>query len=180
MNMFIDICFPSENEDAFVNTAKRIMTDGLCFVYETLPKDRKNYSIKTYTGIIAETPKKSGDIIFSNVINKNKRMHFYYDHIPKFNHVLIKNLVMHDKLVGISFNFILRLLKDPEKLENLVLFIRLCRKYKAKLFLASFAKTPFELRNKNMIQSLSHFLGMDTKTQKQALEQLYLFFKPPL
>ena len=32
--MFIDVCFPNKNEKDFVNTAKKLNTGGLIFVYD--------------------------------------------------------------------------------------------------------------------------------------------------
>ena len=175
--MFVDICFPNENEPDFIETGKKINIKSLCFIYEKLPKVSISYSMRTFSGILLGKPSK-GDIILTNrfdTISKNKKVHYYYEGISRINQVLIKKLVMQEKLVGVSFNYLLRCLKKPEKLEDLRLFIKLCRKYHARIFVASFARTPYELRSKLQIMSILHFLGMDTKTQKEAVEQLHRF-----
>lgn len=181
--MFVDICFPKENEADFIKTARKINTESLCFVYDK-PSNKANTSqMKIFTGLLSDMPfKKTSDtnIILSNnfeSISKNRKVHVYYEiNQPRINQVLIKKLVMEDKLIGISFNYVLKCLKDPVSFGNLCFFVKLCRKYKAKIFAASFARSPFELRSKLHLLSVLHFLGMGTKTQKEALEQLYVFF----
>ena len=48
--------------------------------------------------------------------------------------------------------------------------VSLCRKYEVKMKLASFAKSPYQMRAKKEIESFGYFLGMHHDEIKKALE----------
>ena len=90
------------------------------------------------------------------------------------NQVLCKLAHQHDMSIGFSFSEIL----SCEKEARAILFgrmmqnVRLCRKYKVKMVIGSFAKNEFELRNRDALLSFGVFLGMKPEEAKKALERL--------
>lgn len=77
----------------------------------------------------------------------------------------------HQKKVAIAFSFydMLNSRNKVEHISKVIQNIRLCRKYKVQMVLASFAKNKYEMRNAYDLYSLALSLGMTAKEAKSAL-----------
>jgi len=159
--MFIDVCYPNNNEEEYIELAKKLSTDALFFIYEKNIKSISKPTFKIYSGL-------RGDFPYACFLY-NKRTYFILDGDKRINHVLIKELK--PCWVGISFNKLINK-QMTKSIENISLAIRLCKKYKVNLFIASFAKTPHELRSKKELLSLAECAGMDKNNIVKALELL--------
>jgi len=182
--MYVDVCFPDNNEKDFVEMAKRIGIGGLLFLYDDLPKEKiKTEKIKIWYGIYCKNPnKKSKSLLFTDTLKrnipKNENLVYFYTpeeekkksfHFPtRKNHVLIKELKEKNKLFGFSFVSI----KDTKNFEKIEFFINLCKKYDINSFLASFARQPYFLRNEIHMRALGKAIGMMPKTTKTSLHLL--------
>ena len=190
--MFIDICFPKNNEEAFIDTAKKLSTDGLCFIYDNVKDIRRitDKDIRTYSGLVVKDVSGSkaeaaGIILCSDMrnISKNEKIHYFFlpekkgkksFHFPvRVTQVTFKELRDKNKMLGISFNSVLR---NPLLLEKTAFAMMLCRKYKVKMFIASFARDPYELRGKYELMSLAGLLEKDTKNISGAVHTLSSHF----
>lgn len=182
--MFVDVCFPNNNEKTFIEIAKKLNTRAICFVYEKLPKEKiQDKEIKIYYGSVLED--KNAYIFLSEIprnISKNPKQHYYcgpfienpYFHAPvtSINQVIAKELKNKEKLVGISFNSLLK----TKQLEKTRFIVELFEKYNVDLFIASFATSPYELRNMLELKAFSGLLKMNTKAIKNSLNSLSHFF----
>ena len=194
--MFIDICYPKKNERKFIEIAKKLNTKALCFVY----REEKNVSkvdsdIQLYHALeIKNTNKlkklKDIDFFVSSKISRNipnkKKIVYYYSpgtktksfHYPiDKSHVLFKELKEKDILVGLSFNEILKCTKFPAIIEKTAFFLKLCEKYKVKVFIGSFADTPYELRSRKDLEAVLDVLKLTNKSIKKATHNLHSFLE---
>ena len=187
--MFIDVCFPRNNEKRFIEIGEKIGTKGLVFLYDNkskIPKI-KNSKIKTWQFCLNNNQDYSGkEIIFRNNlenISKKKNIIYFYEgfkkiiknfHSPTKNitQVKIKTLKEQEKLFGISFNYILTC--SAEELEIMSFILRLCMKYNLTLFLASFAKNPLALRSEQELKSVLNELKIKNKN---VLHNLFFHLK---
>lgn len=85
------------------------------------------------------------------------------------NHVLCA--LARDNNVAIGFNFsdVLNAENLAEVLGRMMQNVRLCRKYKVRMVLASFAKNPWEMRYARDLMAFGQVLGMTPKEAKKAL-----------
>ena len=197
--MFIDVCFPNKNEKDFVNTAKKLNTGGLIFVYDDTNSFQKNFiestEIKTYSGLLlSEKNRKKDpfDLCFSNTFSLGKNAHkktvYFHEtdnekhsfHAPlkSINQVIIKDIKKNNAMVALSFHQLLRCKKNPGIFEELTFVVKLCEKYNVKMCIASFARLPTELRSKIDLISVLRFLGMNTKNVKKSFSSLHNFLTP--
>ncbi len=87
------------------------------------------------------------------------------------NQVLCKLANKNKVIVGINFN---NFLKETKLRKDIIIGriqqnIKLCRKYKVKMLIASFATTPYEMRNPQDLLSFCVVLGMHPKEAKESL-----------
>jgi len=77
------------------------------------------------------------------------------------NHVLCNLATMNDISIGINFSELLNLegAEKARRIGRILQNARLCRKFKTKLFIASFAKNPREMRDAYDLKSLLAVLG---------------------
>lgn len=85
------------------------------------------------------------------------------------NQVLCKLANKNKIAIGINFNEILHLKNREKRLGKIIQNIKLCRKYKVRIILASFAKKKTETRSPNDLISFAQSLGMTPKEAKDAL-----------
>lgn len=82
------------------------------------------------------------------------------------NQVLCKLAKRNNIAIGFNFNDIL---KDKPNMGRMIQNIRLCRKYKVRMVLASFASNVYEMRNPKDLMSFGISLGMTEKDAKDAV-----------
>lgn len=107
-------------------------------------------------------------LIFS--LEESGRKDFMHQRGSGLDHILAKSA--HDKNVAIGFS-LNSLLNSKNKhiiLGRMMQNIRLCRKYKVKTIIASFAVKPYQMRSPYDVISLFAILGMPQEEVKQSLE----------
>ena len=197
--MFVDVCFPKENEKEFVDVANKLKTYGLIFVYNDKETSQKSFvksgKLKTYSGLLLKDKNKqsgSFDLVFTTTFAVGKKLHkkmvYFYEkygekhsfHAPikSINQVIIKDIKKNNSMVALSFYQLLNCVKNPRLFEELTFIVKLCEKYNVKLCIASFAHSPLELRSESDLMSLSKFFGMHTKNVKKSVSSLRSFLTP--
>jgi len=191
--MFIDIVFPSGNEEEFIEFGKKLDCNGLIFLYEkfdkkVLDKVKKLNSSKfsLYTGLVADKQisKKGFDLVFSkgsrahfenkNVDymfslednNKKDSMHFRSSGLDQ---VLCKLAFEKNMCVCFSFNDILKSNKRELLFGRMMQNVKFCRKYKVEMLVASFARNPYEMKFWKDLISFGVCLGMHFSEAKGAV-----------
>ena len=189
----LDIVFPEKNEAEFIEMAKRLGYDSLCFVYRTeIPEnlpDAKGISICTAA---LDNEKLKADFYFSQDIKTirekiegarfklffsleaHSEPDFIHHRNSKMNQVFANIASEKDKIIAFDFNAILNSLGivRARYLGRMMLNVSLCRKYKVKMCLASFAKSPFEMRAPMDLMSFGRILGMSGEEVRNAFSSL--------
>lgn len=187
----LDIVFPNDNENEFLEAAKSLGYNQLIFVYTDVKKVKKlpnsfsallvdENKVKQYKGkadfIIVKAhedinrhsiEKMKPDIMFSfEDSEKSDTMHQRYSGL---NNVLCELAFRNNVRVAFSFSSILNSNRRATLLGRISQNISLCRKYKVKTLIASFAKNTSEMRSAKDLQSLFITLGMHPKEAKDAM-----------
>jgi len=138
--MFVDICFANNNEVEFRRISNLL---GIKLIYIQAKQNKGNFSNA-----------KSGK--FSTILKEKRTLLYYYDGQirPGFNNpnkevtqVAFKEIK--EKLFGMSLQKII-----SGDLEHTKFLINLAFKYKCYPFIASFAKSPWELRGEEEVLAL--------------------------
>ncbi len=185
----IDVCFPKNNEEEFVNIAKRLGTDTLIFVYDDPKKFyNKKSSINILNALITTAKnvvkarnksdlvllKSDGindrlafeqtkpDIIFN--LEEVQRKDFIHQRASGLNHIHAKLANKNQIIIGFSFNSLLKNtgIERARIIGRMIQNIEICRKYKVNVGIASFATQPYELRNLHDMEAFFITLGMNT------------------
>jgi len=190
--MFIDIAIPSGNEEKFVERAKLLGAKGIIFLYD---KDKKenleaveklnSKDFKVYSAFLNKLSKKY-DFFFSigtrqDFENRKTSVIFDLEKQPKkdnfhykssgMNQVLAKLAKEKNICIGFNFNAVLRGKNKPLVLGRMMQNVVLCKKYKAKMLIASFAKKPNNLRFWKDLISFGVVLGMNQKEATGAVNR---------
>lgn len=102
-----------------------------------------------------------------------KKDHLHYRN-SGLNQVICKLAKKRDIAIGFNFNDIL-ITKGRERAQiigRMMQNIRLCRKYKLRMVLGSFAKNKWQMRARNDLMSLGIVMGMHPKEAKNSLEMI--------
>ena len=181
----IDFVYPKNNEKEFISLAEKLNFSKLCFVYpfsklKTIKKIKGIYygclcnynelnkakKIADITLIKTTEPRKffenkSTDLIYGLELLKEKD--FIHFRRSNLNQVLCKLAVTNKILIAFSFSDILK--GNYITLGRIKQNIRLCKKYKIKTVIASFAEKPYEMRYWHDLASLFKCLGMKQPKQ---------------
>jgi hypothetical protein len=188
----LDIVFPDNNEQEFIKLAKRLDYKGIIFIYDDKKKVKKLTSDFPFkqavlcpptkirpiqdAGLLAvckgsekarESIERAADMVFAVEDERKDSLHYRRSGL---NQVLCKFAKSKNVAIGLDFNSILtsrksyRALIMGRMMQNIVL----CRKYKVKMVIASFAKTPYQMRSPQDIRAFFHVLGMQQGEAKQA------------
>ena len=84
--------------------------------------------------------------------------------------VLLKEAKQRKIAMGFSFRDFLHSKQRAKLLGRMMQNVRFCRKYKVKLVLASFARSPWEMRHAKDIAAFGRVIGMTGAEVKQALD----------
>lgn len=102
--------------------------------------------------------KKKADVLFS--LEDQNREDFIHHRASGLNHVLCELANRNKVIVGFSFSLLLKNKKNLHQLlGRMMQNIRLCRKFKVKTLIGSFAERPFEMRGNRDITSLFGLMG---------------------
>jgi RNase P/RNase MRP subunit p30 len=196
----IDIVFPRNNENLFIELAEALHLKGLCFAYQK-PTDISRFKDKTKIGISSavlcspeDVRKYKGkaltlvrapqdqtkirnliesvrpDILFDLEFSRKKD--FMHHRASGMNHVLAD--IARQKKVSIAFNFSGVLDAKPKEravyIGRTMQNIRFARKFGFMNIIASFADSPWKMRPRNELISFYTALGMTAKEAAYALD----------
>ena len=197
--VMMDIAIPNGNEDLFISMAERLGYRELMLLYDSskfaeMQNIQPNSKIKISFGILAQQrdmqkikskfkghfiaakssdsdrdimEKQYADLIFS--LEEASRKDFMHQRGSGLDNILAK--LAHDNNVSIGFS-ISSLLNSKNKnmiMGRMMQNIRLCRKYKTKMVIASFSASPYQMRSPHDIISLFAGLGMSSREAKESL-----------
>ena len=111
------------------------------------------------------------DILF-DLEAQNKR-DFMHHRASGLNHILCTFAKKNDLKIGLSFSSILKSSDRHQLVGRMSQNIKLCRKYKVKMCIASFAKKPYEMRSPNDLMSLFETIGMHPKEAKDSFKAVF-------
>lgn len=156
--------------------------------YLNLPKKFESKGIKIYTGILADSgninkigSKFSNTKVFvavksSNndreVIEKSKadmifcfedsvKKDFIHQRASGLNHILCKLANKNNLIIGLSLISILNSKNKHVILGRMIQNIKICKKFKVRTIIASFAENPFDMRSIHDLKSLFAGLGYE-------------------
>ncbi len=190
----IDIVFPRNNEDEFIKVAEKLGFKGLVFLYNSskfpeisskfkitqalsLPTSKINVALSKK--VLAfhkshdkarEAIERSFDVIFE--IEDDPRIDHLHFRNSGLNHILCRFANKNKVKVGFSFSAILHSHKRNIILGRMIQNIRFCRKFKLKTIIASFARTPFDMRSPQELRAFFETLGMTSKEASESLSWL--------
>ncbi len=188
-----DVVFPEGNEKEFISMASRLGYNGLCFVYgsaDDLIKSKeklKKSKLKLFFGLKQKSKNKCYDLVAAKASGKSREMlerkevdivydfenslkaDYIHHRASGLNQVLCKIARENNVAVGFSVSSILNSKQKPLLLGRIKQNIRLCRKYKVKMVIASFSSKPYELRAVHDLVSLFCLLGTHPSEAKKAL-----------
>ncbi|MDP7141346.1 MAG: RNase P subunit p30 family protein [Candidatus Woesearchaeota archaeon] len=183
----MDIVFPKNNENDFIELAEKLGYNSLCLVYKLKSfKNSYDSKIKLTFGVLAEPnevrkAKKLSEFVFVKssdkdraVMENNKNLflfglekaarHDFIHHRAGLNQVLCKIAYKNKIKICIPFSDVLNS-EDVERaniLGRMLQNIRICRKYKVEVFVGSFASEPFDMRTVHDLTAFGKVLGMNT------------------
>ena len=111
--------------------------------------------------------KSKANLIFS--LEESFYKDFMHQRASGLDHVMCKLAKENNIAIGFSINSIINSENKYLILGRIMQNIKLCRKYKVKTTIASFAQNPFEMRSPKDLISLFVKLGMHPKTIKDSL-----------
>lgn len=196
----IDIIFPDRNEKEFVEVAEKLGYKGLIFVYPSkagfadaaklgaktkvicaLISDQKKIQ-QARQNLVPVFVKSTGDDRFAFEKSKpdlvfeleEAQKHDYiHQRASGLNHILCELAKKNNVGIGFSFSSVLNSsgMLRAQIIGRMQQNISLCRKYKNKVVIASFARNPFEMRSPQDLISFFVTIGMHQKEAKDGLEQ---------
>lgn len=183
--MFADFVFPNNNEEEFLQMAKRLGISRILFCYPCSKKPNAQEYILAGLNEPEKAPQNAPIVSFAadraafesqnsllicglEGLSGKDSMHTRHSGL---NHILAE--LAHKNNHTICFSP--HLFPDastqnfPTLLGRMMQNVELCRKYMVKMKLASFAKSPYQLRAAMEMKSFGCFLGMVPMEAKSAL-----------
>ncbi|MBU1975948.1 MAG: hypothetical protein KKG59_06095 [Nanoarchaeota archaeon] len=190
--MFVDIVFPKDNEEEFLEVAKKLKSK-LVFIGSKPEKVSGTYSgqLVVNTGGIKKgfdlnigkakrefIESKKVDLIFGFEDESFKDgMH---QRNSGLNHVLCKLAKDKNKMIAFDFSLLLHAKDKQLVFGRMLQNAMLLKKFKNQVVIASFAKNPYELRSGKDYQALLEELGFDIPSAKTAVNRLGDFLNSKL
>jgi RNase P/RNase MRP subunit p30 len=193
----IDIVFPDKNEKDFIDVAEALGYTDLIFVYEhKFPAQKAKFKtkLKLHDALLVQ-PKKvisaksksklvfvkaeednrfvlekaKPDLVFA--LEEAQKRDFVHQRGSGLNHILCRIAKDNKIRIGFSFSSVLNSngMSQAQILGRMQQNIQFCRKYKCKMVIASFAKSPYEMRAPKDLMAFFTELGMHQKEAKDAL-----------
>ncbi|MEM4263367.1 MAG: RNase P subunit p30 family protein [Candidatus Woesearchaeota archaeon] len=197
----IDIVFPDGNEKEFIDIAEKLGYKGLVFVYQDAAKFAEAKKFETKLKILAALvvdqkrvmsarqksklvfvkstgddrfafEKSKPDIVFE--LEEAQKHDYIHQRASGLNHILCDLAKRNNIAIGFSFSSVLNSsgMLRAQIIGRMQQNISLCRKYKNKIVIASFARNPLEMRSPQDLMSFFVTIGMH---QKEAIDGLSLF-----
>lgn len=197
--MAVDFVFPNGDEQSYIKIAERLGYTSLVLCYKQPVKIdslQKKTDIKLYIAILAngnsamKLRNKADLLIASDAdarhliektpvklvfeLESSNRKDFIHQRNSGLNHIIARIASEKSKIIGFSFRSLLdaRGMLRAQLIGRMTQNIKICRKYKVKMALASFADNPYKMRSPHDLKALGVTLGMHPKEAKQALDSL--------
>ncbi|MBN1644493.1 hypothetical protein JW851_00435 [Candidatus Woesearchaeota archaeon] len=185
-----DIVMPDNNERDFIVMAKKLGFNELVFLYNSKNQFYRGKSdIKISNALITNEKRVQKDFLtfVKNpddarfAFEKSKpncvfdlelqKKDFIHQRGSGLNHIMAKLANQNSINIGFSFSSILNAspIQRSRIIGRIKQNIKLCRKYKVKTVIASFAVNPFDMRSFNDLISFFTVLGMHPKEAKDSL-----------
>jgi len=194
----IDIVFPSKNEKEFIELAETLGYSGLVLVYEDsgdIPDIKKfKTKLKLKTALLAlqkkvQAARSKSKLVFTKAVEDNRfafeksrpdlvfaieeaqPRDFMHQRGSGLNHIMCRFAKETGVKIGFSFNSILNSsgMSRAQIIGRMQQNILLCRKFKCKTVIASFAKSPYEMRSPKDLMAFFTEIGMHQKEAKDSL-----------
>ncbi len=159
--MFIDIVFPSNNEEEFLRISKKLGIELVfCYASGKLYKPRNNSIILCNSN--------SREIFESHIplhiywLEDSAKADSMHTRHSGMNHILAELAHKNDHTICFSPSLLMGE-NNPYfsmLLGRMMQNVMLCRKYNIQMKLATFAKIPYRLRTEKEMESFGHFIGM--------------------
>lgn len=194
----IDIVFPDKNEKEFIEMAEKLGYKEIIFVYEhkfPQQKSKLNTLLKTHDALLVQhkkviSAKNKVRLVFVKAEEDNRfafeksvpsmvfaleeaqPRDFMHQRGSGLNHILCRLASQNKVKIGFSFSSILAgsAVKRAQIIGRIKQNIMLCRKYKCGTVIASFAKSPYEMRSPADLMSFFIELGMHPREAKDSLD----------
>ena len=190
--MVTDIVFPNNDENEYIKLAERLNIKKLVFCYDFSKIKTAKLPLKQAILVKTNDINKAKNLNLPLISNRNDRFIFDQKYTKKpmilynlenisaqdslhsrhsgLNQILCKLAKKNNIILGLSLSQILN--ETPQKraqiIGRLIQNIKLARKYKVKIKLASFATSPYQLRAPSDLQSFGIMLGLHPKEATQA------------
>jgi len=193
MTGVIDILIPKDNEEKLLEMAKKLGYDSICFLYDRIgdkTKEKiaglgKKNDVHVYFGSVYGNPaNRQSDVVLGDVekinaadaivdkridavfgFEKLKASDRTHHKVSGLDHVLCTMAAEKKKIIVIDFGHILKAKGHARAvmIGRIKQNIMLCKKYKAKVAIASFASSPLHLRSPHDLASFIDVLGGDER-----------------
>lgn len=190
----IDAVVPQNNEIEFLKMAEKLGYDKIIFLYDSDKKIKpvKHDKIKINFGIITlkggktkyptflQSGEKDQQIIENNPPNAayefetKSEKDYLHQRASGLNNTICTFAQKNNVIITFSFNQLIKNIKTKraQVIGRIKQNIKLCRKHKVKIAIASFATTPHEMRAPKDIQALFQIIGMHPAETHKAFETL--------
>jgi ribonuclease P/MRP protein subunit RPP1 len=194
----IDIVFPDKNEKEYLELAEKLGYSCLVLVYETqkdVPDLKKfNTKLKLKTALLAaqkkvQSARTKSKLVFVKAVEDNRfafeksrpdlmfaveeaqPRDFMHQRGSGLNHIMCRLAKENNVKIGFSFNAVLNSsgMSRAQIMGRMQQNIMLCRKFKCKTVIASFAKSPLEMRAPKDLMAFFTEIGMHPKEAKDSL-----------
>jgi len=137
--------------------------------YGVLTNEKNINKAKTLSNLIFIEAKENTRHIIErnkNIIifdfEKNNKKDFIHQRRSGLNHIMCNLAVKNNVKVGISFNSLLNSTGQERNISigRISSNVKLCRKFKTKIIVGSFASNPFEMRSKNDLKTFFSTIGL--------------------
>jgi RNase P/RNase MRP subunit p30 len=149
-----------ENKKSKIKIYKGVLTNpkNIGKIKTNLKDNNTFIAIKSSNNDRDVIEKSGAGIIFS--LEDDLRRDFIHQRASGLNHIMCKLAKQNNVIIGFSIKSILNFEKKHVVLGRIAQNIKICRKFKTKILVASFAEKPFEMRSVHDIISLFGFLGL--------------------
>lgn len=191
-----DIVFPNKNENEFVAIAQKLGYKGLVFVYPNKIEELKSHvKFNVHFGVLADPHKayqfrEKGILTFVQCSDKDRMVlergsadvlfgaestqpkDYAHQRGSGLNQVMCTLAQKNEIVIGFSLASILSAQgsQRAQLIGRIMQNIRLCRKYKVRVIIGSFARDPWQMRSPHDTQSFFVELGMHPAEVKNAMQ----------
>ena len=148
-----------KNTKTMIHTGIMIDNREIYKVKNMLKNEKAFIVVKSSTNDKESIEKLKPDVIFS--FEGNAKKDFIHQRASGLNHILCKSAKDNGVMIGFSLSSILNVEDKHKILGRMMQNIELCRKYKVKMIIASFARDPFGMRSPHDLIGLFKVLGCE-------------------